>query len=154
MTDLRDTASADAPLRPRDLLATQCVCGYSLASLDVLTCPECGTMRPSRREEQLHGFTADQRHHLLVVIFAAGSVLSVVPAVLAGRHAILTGRLADEALVAVCVFAVYFAGLLAMLRWSKPLAKHKRASSWVIVLAAAPLLMLCVCLPASFAVTW
>jgi hypothetical protein len=144
MSDRQDAKPAHAPLRPRDLLATQCSCGYNLATLDVLTCPECGNVRPSRREEQLQGFTADQRHHLLVVIFASGSVLSAVPAFLAGRHALLTGRLADEALVAVCVFAVYFAGLLAMLRWSKPLAKHKRASSWVIVLAAAPLLMLCV----------
>jgi hypothetical protein len=135
--------SDDAPLRPRDLLAAQCVCGYSLASLDVLRCPECGTMRPSRREEQLHGFTADQRHHLLVAIFAVGSVLSAVPAVLAGAYVVEHRRLTSETLLAMTTFAVYFAGWLAMLRWSRPLAQHRRASSWIIALAATPILLVC-----------
>jgi hypothetical protein len=143
---LRSTAppdSDDASLRPRELLASKCACGYSLATLDVLTCPECGTMRPSRREEQLHGFTADQRHHLLVAVFAVGGVLSAVPAVLAGAYVVEHRRLTSETLLAMTMFAVYFAGWLAMLRWSRPLAQHRRASSWVIALAATPILLVC-----------
>jgi hypothetical protein len=83
-----------------------------------------------------------QRHDLLVSVYAAGTLITALPAVAAVLYAARTGRLSTWLVVApVLVFATYLCGWLVMLRWSQPLSQRKTLSMWLIVVGLVPLLL-------------